>query len=46
MEEIPLERLTPWLFRVAINQHRDLYRKEKRLNPVAIESLFLLVKNH
>lgn len=29
MEEIPLEHLTPWLFRVAINQHRDLYRKEK-----------------
>ena len=29
MEEIPLEHLTPWLFRVAINQHRDLHRKEK-----------------
>ncbi|MDM5190297.1 sigma-70 family RNA polymerase sigma factor [Bacillus sp. DX4.1] len=42
MEEIPLERLTPWLFRVAINLHRDLYRKEKRLNPVAIESVVLI----
>ncbi|MGG0292328.1 sigma-70 family RNA polymerase sigma factor [Bacillus pacificus] len=42
MEEIPLEHLTPWLFRVAINQHRDLYRKEKRLNPIAIESVVLI----
>ncbi|PEY42377.1 RNA polymerase subunit sigma-70 [Bacillus cereus] len=42
MEEMPLERLIPWLFRVAINQHRDLYRKEKRLNPVAIESVVLI----
>ncbi|WP_439740852.1 RNA polymerase sigma factor [Bacillus pseudomycoides] len=42
MEEIPLERLTPWLFRVAINQHRDLYRKKQRLNPIAIESVVLI----
>ncbi|MES5844552.1 MULTISPECIES: sigma-70 family RNA polymerase sigma factor [unclassified Bacillus cereus group] len=36
MEEIPLEHLTPWLFRVAINQHRDLQ------NPIAIESVVLI----
>ncbi|EPC8422295.1 RNA polymerase sigma factor [Bacillus wiedmannii] len=42
MEEIPLEHLAPWLFRVAINQHRDLHRKEKRLNPIAIESVVLI----
>ncbi|RAN85586.1 RNA polymerase subunit sigma-70, partial [Bacillus sp. SRB_28] len=38
MEDISLEKLTPWLLRVAINQYRDLYRKSKRFNPVPIES--------
>ncbi|MEH6889911.1 sigma-70 family RNA polymerase sigma factor [Bacillus sp. JJ864] len=42
MEDIPLDRLTPWLFRVAINHHRDIYRKTKRLNPIALESAVLI----
>ncbi|WP_020062402.1 RNA polymerase sigma factor [Bacillus sp. 123MFChir2] len=42
MEDIPLDRLTPWLFRVAINHHRDIYRKIKHLNPIALESAVLI----
>lgn len=42
MEDIPLDRLTPWLFRVAINHYRDIYRKTKRLNPIALESAVLI----
>ncbi|EJR31648.1 RNA polymerase sigma factor [Bacillus mycoides] len=42
MDDISLEKLTPWLLRVAINQYRDLYRKSKRFNPVPIESVILI----
>ncbi len=41
-EDISVEKLTPWLLRVAINQYRDLYRKSKRFNPVPIESVILI----
>jgi RNA polymerase sigma-70 factor (ECF subfamily) len=41
-EELSLEHLTPWLFRVAINQQRDLYRKSKHLKAVSIDSVTLI----
>ncbi|MFD3446471.1 RNA polymerase sigma factor [Microbacteriaceae bacterium 4G12] len=42
IDQLPLHQLTPWLFRVAINQQRDMYRKHKRLDAISVDSVTLI----
>lgn len=44
MQQMKIKHVKTWLFQIAINKHRDLLRRQKRMEQVPLESVQLIRK--